>query len=77
MMSLLFSLALFCYLVVMGSHVVAARLLKEIWQAQFRYLDWWVNFSSLPVRFIGLFFLPALVYTVLQIRLLRKVLQSG
>lgn len=77
MFSTILSLSLFGYLLLMGSHVVAARLWELVWQMPSSYLNWWANIVSVPTRFALLYFLPAMIFTLLQVRLLRKALSRG
>jgi hypothetical protein len=77
MLGTFISLSLFGYLLLMGSHVVAARIWQQVWQAPSEYLNWWVNLVSVPTRFFVLYFLPVVIFTLLQVRLLRKALARG
>ena len=68
---------LFVYLMTVGSHIVVARLLIDVWQFNSHYWHWWHEVMSLPSRFLVYFFFPAVAYTLLQIHLLRKALMRG
>jgi len=77
MLNTFLSLSIFGYLFLLGSHVVAARLLELIWKIPSEYFDWWVSVISVPTRFVVFYFLPAMIFTLLQVRLLRKALTRG
>lgn len=72
---LLFSLLLFLYLLAVGGHFVAARWWLVSNEGLPTYLAWWTQQLASAPRFALWFFLPTLLYTVLQLHFLQGSVQ--